>query len=253
MLTPMTVYPSSLGKIGFHPLLIGIGLLLTAVAMANPLAPLLKQLPASEKAVPLFNGKDLSGWDGAAAIWSVDDGEIVGANKGPLASSTYLFTKESYREFRLILEVKQTMSPAHSTMHSAVAALGERIEDKGDNKHGFKGPLLMFCHDWGIWDAYGRNRVEPAGQKGPLMDYASEKKGDWNLIEILVIGNRIRFVANGALVFDFTDAPDMLRSSPLGLQIHSNAKPQEFRFRRIILSTTPTDQLVTLLDKKKDS
>ncbi len=247
----MTVYPSSFGRIGFHPLLIGIGLF-TAVATANPPAPLLKQLPASENAVSLFNGKDLSGWDGAAAIWSVADGEIVGANKEPLASSTYLFTKESYREFRLLLEVKQTMSPAHSTMHSAVAAMGERFEDEGDNKHGFKGPLLMFCHDWGIWDAYGRNRVEPAGQNGPLMDYASEKKGDWNLIEILVIGNRIRFVANGTLVFDFTDAPGMLRSCPLGLQIHSNAKPQEFRFRGIIISTTPTDQLVTLLESNKD-
>ncbi len=246
----MTVSPSSFGRIGYLALLIGIGFF-TSAAMANPPATILKQLPASEKAVSLFNGKDLSGWDGAAGIWSVVDGEIVGANKEPLASSTYLFTQESYREFRLILEVKQTMSPAHSTMHSAMAALGERIEDKGGNKHGFKGLLLMFCHDWGIWDAYGRNRVEPAGQIGPLKDYASEKKGDWNLIEILVIGNRIRFVANGALVFDFTDAPDMLRSAPLGLQIHSNSKPQEFRFRGIIISTTPTDQLVTLLEKEE--
>jgi Domain of Unknown Function (DUF1080) len=247
----MKVHFSSFGRTGFQTLLIGIGLF-AAVAMADPPDSLLKKLPASENAVSLFNGKDLSGWDGAAAIWSVVDGEIVGANKDPVASSTYLFTKESYREFRLILEVKQTMSPAHSTMHSAVAALGERIEDKGDNKHGFKGPLLMFCHDWGIWDAYGRNRVEPAGQNGPLMDYAAEKKGDWNLIEILVIGNRIRFVANGALVFDFTDAPEMLRTGPLGLQIHSNGKPQEFRFRRLILSTTPADQLVTLLKANKE-
>lgn len=247
----MTVNSSSFGRNLFHPLLIGMGLS-TAMVMATPPAALFKKLPASEKAVSLFNGKDLSGWDGAATIWSVMDGEIVGANKEPLASSTYLFTKESYREFRLILEVKQTLSPAHSTMHSAVAVLGERIVDKGDNKHGFKGPLLMFCHDWGIWDAYRRNRVEPAGQNGPLNNYAAEKKGDWNLIEILVIGNRIRFVTNGELVFDFTDAPDMLRSAPLGLQIHSNAKPQEFRFRGIILSTTPTDKLVTLSETKTD-
>ena len=81
-------------------------------------------------------------------------------------------------------------------MHSAVAVLGERFTDKGDNAHGFKGPLLMFCHDWGIWDAYRRNRIEPAGHRGTLKT-TSEQKGDWNTIEILVIENRIRFVNNG--------------------------------------------------------
>ena len=156
----------------------------------------------------------------------------------------YLFTKDSYRNFRLLLEVKQTLSPQHSTMHSAVAALGERFTDKGDNAHGFRGPLLMFCHDWGIWDAGRRNRVAPVGP-GPKV----EKNGGWNLVEILVIGNRIRFAANGTLVFDFTDQPEMLKESPLGLQIHSNAKPQEFRFRGLVLTKNPADKLVTVTAK----
>ncbi|MEK6236613.1 MAG: DUF1080 domain-containing protein [Planctomycetales bacterium] len=201
----------------------------------------IKQLPASEKAVKLFNGKDLTGWDGAEGFWSADDGAIRGANDGPVVSSTYLFTKDRYRDFRLLLEVKQTLSPKHSTMHSAVAALGERFTDKGNNQHGFRGPLLMFCHDWGIWDAYRRNRVVPRdeGRK-------AEKKGKWNLIEILVIGNRIRFVANGALAFDFTDKPEMLRASPIGLQLHANRRPQEYRFRGLVLTKDPENRLVTL-------
>ena len=203
----------------------------------------LTKLPESETAVRLFNGKDLSGWTGAEGLWSVEDGMIKGANADPIASSTYLFTEDSYRDFRLLFEVRQTLSPKHSTMHSAVAALGEKINDKGDNQHGFRGPLLMFCHDWGIWDAYRRNRVVPPGP-GPKV----EKKGDWNLIEILVIGNRIRFVANGVLVFDHTDKPEMLRESPIGLQIHSNNRPQEYRFRGLVLTKSPEDRLVTLKD-----
>lgn len=227
-------------------------LALSPAGLANPLAPLAKKLPTSEKPIFLFNGKDLTGWDGAPGIWSVVDGELVGANREPVPSSTYLFTEESYREFRLLFEVKQTISPKHSTMHSAVAALGERFEDKGGNKHGFKGPLLMFCHDWGIWDAYRRNRIEPPKQRGPLdNNYAAEKKGDWNLIEILVRGNRIRFACNGKLVFDFTDKPEMLRGCPIGLQIHSNRRPQEFRFRGLILTTDPEDRLVTLHQANK--
>jgi hypothetical protein len=198
-----------------------------------------------EQAEVLFNGKDLAGWDGDARWWSVEDGAIVGRNSEPVASSTYLFSKKSYRNFRLQLEVKQTISPAHSTMHSAVAALGTRFADKGENAHGFKGPLLMFCHDWGIWDAYRRNRIEPAAHRGTLQ-VDSEKKGEWNSIEVLVVGNRIRFVNNGKLVFDFTDKPEMLQASPIGLQLHANKRPQEYRFRKITVVENPEDQLVTV-------
>ena len=32
---------------------------------------------------PLFNGKDLTGWDGNPALWSVEDGCITGKTQGP--------------------------------------------------------------------------------------------------------------------------------------------------------------------------
>jgi len=206
----------------------------------------LRQLPNTETASLLFNGKDLIGWDGAPGYWSVKSDHlggsaIRGANDMPVVSSTYLFTEASYRNFRLLLEAKQTVSPEHSDMHTAVAALGERIKDKGDNAHGFRGPLLMFSHDWGIWDAYRRTRIVPAGL-GPQV----EKTGDWNLIEILVIANRLRFVANGTLVFDFADKPEMLQPSPIGLQLHSNDRPQEHLFRGLVVTKDPADRLITL-------
>lgn len=68
----------------------------------------------------------------------------------------------------MLFEVKQTMSEKHSTMHSAVATLGETFTDAGDNTFGFRGPLLMFCHDWGIWDAHRRNRIVPGGAGGTI-------------------------------------------------------------------------------------
>lgn len=52
------------------------------------------------------------------------------------------------------------MGDKHCTMHSAVAAFGERVVDDG-GKFGFRGLLLMCCHDWGIWDADARGRVFP--------------------------------------------------------------------------------------------
>lgn len=198
-------------------------------------------IPKTETVQHLFNRKDLTGWLGDATRWSVSHGMIRGANDDKVTSSTYLFTDKKVREFRLLLEVKQTMGVSYSTMHSAVAALGEQFTDVGENKFGFKGPLLMFCHDWGIWDAHRRNRVAPVGA-GPQV----EKKGEWNQIEILVNGNRIRMAANGKVVFDFTDKPEMLQACAIGLQLHSNDKPQEYHFRNLLLTEKPGTELVTL-------
>jgi hypothetical protein len=204
------------------------------------------KLPDGEKGVSLFNGKDLTGWEGQTEKhWSVVDGAIRGANSTPVAASTYLFTKKPYRDFRLLLEVRQKRSAELSTMHSAVAALGEKITDKGD-AFSFRGPLLMFCQDWGIWDANRRNRIEPAGHAGTWNPKDIEKVGDWNRIEVLVRGDRIRFAANGKLVFDFTDKPGMLKASPIGLQLHSNDRPQDYSFRGLVLVEEPRDQMATV-------
>ena len=65
----------------------------------------LGKLPSSEKPIHLFNGKDLAGWEGQTAkYWSVQKGIIVGKNSAENAprASTYLVTKEKYRNFLLI-------------------------------------------------------------------------------------------------------------------------------------------------------
>lgn len=176
----------------------------------------------------LFNGVDLTGWSGAPGRWSVSDGCIVGRNDDVVVPSTYLFSDETFTDFRLTLRVLQTVGDRYSTMHSAVAACGERFTD-GVDPYGFRGPLLMFCQDWGIFDAYGRSRVVPAGYP-TFWNHDAERIGGWNAIEILVLGDRIRMAANGTEIFDFTDDPGRLRPSPLALQLHANDQPQEFRF-----------------------
>ena len=202
------------------------------------------RFPKGEKRVVLFNGRDLTGWEGRVErYWSVEEGVIRGANEDEVPASTYLFTKKSYRNFRLLFEVKQTRGERYSTMHSAVGALGEMFSDK-DDRYSFRGPLLMFCNDWGIWDANRRDRIYPAG--AGRVDHPAEKVGGWNKIEILVLGNRIRMVLNGKMAMDFTDKPEMLLESPIGLQLHSNTRPQEWRFRGLVLGENPKNTLLTV-------
>ena len=45
--------------------------------------------------VPLFNGKNLDGWDGDPRLWSVKDGMIVGSTEGnPLGHNEFLISKK---------------------------------------------------------------------------------------------------------------------------------------------------------------
>ena len=124
-----------------------------------------------------------------------------------------------------------------------MAVLGEVLEDKG-GPYGFKGPLVMFCNDWGVWDANRRNRVFPP-RYPTNWQHPAEIVGNWNRIEVLVRGDHLRAVVNGQLVMDYYEEPGILRSSPIGLQLHANNRPQEFRFRGLVLVDDPSDLLVT--------
>ena len=203
-------------------------------------------LPKGEKRICSLMDAIFTGWEGQIGkYWSIENGNSsAGLIDGEVVASTYLFTKKSYRNFRLLLEVRQTRGEKYSTMHSAVCALGEKIADKGD-PYSFKGPLLMFCNDQGIWDANRRNRVYPLPQSGACDGFAGKDRrmepgGD------LVIGNRIRMVENGQQVIDFTDSPEMLTASPIGFSFTPTPDPQEYRFRGLVLVENPKDKLATL-------
>ena len=47
---------------------------------------------AEEGFTSMFNGKDLAGWDGSAALWSVRDGAITGqtTKENPAKENTFL-------------------------------------------------------------------------------------------------------------------------------------------------------------------
>ncbi|MEQ1752319.1 MAG: DUF1080 domain-containing protein, partial [Prosthecobacter sp.] len=59
---------------------------------------------------PLFNGKDLSGWDGNPELWKVENGEIVGTTTGPeqLKYNQFLIWRGGVlKNFELRVKVKQ--------------------------------------------------------------------------------------------------------------------------------------------------
>ena len=65
---------------------------------------------AEDGSKPLFNGKDLTGWDGNPELWSVEDGALTGKTKGPesLTYNQFLIWRGGVlKNFELRAKIKQ--------------------------------------------------------------------------------------------------------------------------------------------------
>lgn len=212
-------------------------------------APVVPPKTGTSETVKLFDGSTLGDWEGYSDLWSVKDGEIVARNDQPLKYSTYLLTKDDYTDFRLTFAAKLV----ESEMHSGVCFWGA-VSPKADGKvtdpktdrteYTYAGHLVMFPSGWGMYDLFGRNGLPVSGTPAKAVG----KQHDWNDIEILAQGNRVRVAVNGSAVVDWRDPePERIKAGPIGLQLHSNKVPQEVRFKGLVLETFPKeDRLVTV-------
>jgi 3-keto-disaccharide hydrolase len=240
-------------------LTLGLGLVLAASAV--PAADKDKDAPAvppregKSETIQLFDGKTLDGWEGDKNLWSVENGEIVGKSPGSLAASTYLLTKKPFTDFRLLVTGKLVLSE----VHSGVCFWGKPAPEKGDEfpkapekaiPFTYGGHLVMFPSGWGMWDLY-RREGGLGVDAGPGKKAGEGKQHDWNQLEILAQGNRIRVAANGMAIIDWRDPkPDLIHEAPIGLQLHSNKDAEEVRFKDITVTTfPPEDKLLTVKEK----
>jgi hypothetical protein len=239
--------------------IVGSLFLVTSLALGlGGAGPVAGGTEKKSETIKLFNGKDLEGWEGYTDLFSVKEGVIVAKNDKPLKVSTYLFTKRKFSDFRLVFSAKLGEI---NEMHSGVGIWGtkidpaelEKIESKqklnAAKEHGeftYRGHLVMFPSGWGLFDLYRR-----FGLAVPKEMLAAEKKAgkqhDWNDMELLAIGDRIRLVVNGQAVLDWRE-PDKkyIAEGPIALQLHSNGKAQEVLFKGLEVTTFPEDKLLTV-------
>jgi hypothetical protein len=220
-------------------LTLSITMLAQAAEDKQQQAPVVPPLKGKSETIQLFNGKNLDGWAGHKELWSVDGDEIVGKNSQEIKVSTYLLTKQTFSDFRFVGKVKLVQSE----MHSGIAFWGHNAPEKGD-EFTYAGHLVMFPSGWGMYDLFGRGGLPVDGAPARKVG----KQHDWNDLEILAQGNRVRVAVNGTAVVDWRDpAPMRVQVGPLGLQLHANKVPQEVRFKELQLTTfPPEDRLLTV-------
>ena len=206
-------------------------------------APVVPPREGKREVIELFNGKDLKGWVGHEKYWSVKEGVIIGKNTEEIKVSTYLLTERKFTDFRLVFDAKL----AESEMHSGIAMWGKVSPERGD-MYTYTGHLVMFPSNYGFWDLYRRSGIHSNAEKAKKVG----KQHDFNHMEILAQGNRIRFVLNGVLISDWREPkPELISEAPIGLQLHSNKVPQEMQFKNLKLETFPEDKLTTVTAEGK--
>jgi hypothetical protein len=231
--------------------------LLTSVLSAKDDA---NQAPAEQPGMrQLFNGTDLTGWNGDPRLWSVRDGVIHGETtpENVANGNTFLIWKDgTLKDFELRLSFR-----CNATNNSGIQYRSKHITDGSVRndwvvrgyQHEIRNEVDFPNTSSFIYDEGGkRGRICQVGEvarweadgkkvlKSDLINQEEFKKlfklDDWNDVIILAEGNRIRHYLNGRLILDFTDADPALALSEgvLALQLHAG-KPMWAEYKNIRL------------------
>jgi hypothetical protein len=175
---------------------------------------------AQEGFQPLFNGKNLDGWDGDPRLWSVRDGMIVGATEGvAMTDNSFLISKQPYHNF--ILRVEMKLRNHNSGIQFRSEALPHWVV------RGYQADAAQDNYWGNIYEEKGRGTLVD-GWKGKAEKVVKLK--DWNDYEILCDGDHIQLTLNGTVTADLHDS-----ARPGGIiafQLH-RGPPMEVYFRNV--------------------
>ena len=161
-------------------------------------------LAAEEKLVPIFNGKNLTGWKAPAENiwWLVNDG-LLQVRSGPEKKGSILWTEKEYENFVIELEFKFGEGTVDSGVH---------LRNEDQIQIGISGSLKrdMTASPYIAGKGYP---VEATGVKELL------KPSDWNHMRIEVRGMEYVCWLNGKKVMTYTSDTGLAKG-PIGLQLH---------------------------------
>ena len=172
---------------------------------------------------PLFNGKNLDGWDGDPRLWKARDGMIVGSTEGaPLEYNSFLMTKKSYANFILKAQAK---------LRNHNSGIQFRSEEVPGLRWAVRGYQADMAEDnyWGcIYEERGKRGVMVNGWKDKAEKVVKLK--DWNDIELLCDGDHINLKVNGLETADLHDSAKL--DGIIALQLHKGP-PMQVYFRNL--------------------
>jgi Domain of Unknown Function (DUF1080) len=205
--------------------------------------------------VPMFNGKDLSGWtivNGAKSTWGVTDGTVITSGK-PIG---FMRTDKHYENF--ILEMDWMHINKKEVGNSGVFVWGDARPAVGTGyTRGIEVQVLVNYPDVGwatnhgdifsIWGAKCKpDRPHPKGYERCLpRENRCKGGGEWNHYKITAKDGRITLDVNGKEVSGVSEC------SPRKGYLALEAEGAECQFKNVMITELPTshpkkDQIATL-------
>ncbi|MEX1233090.1 MAG: DUF1080 domain-containing protein [Planctomycetaceae bacterium] len=172
---------------------------------------------------PLFNGKDLTGWEGNFDLWKVENECIVGDSPG-IEHNQFLATKEKFGDFELRLEFRLK----EGTGNTGIQFRSSRIKDSTEVS-GYQADVGEKY--WGC--LYDESRRRKVLVQAPEKLYDVLDKEGWNTYVIRAEGDRVQLSINGFKTVDYIEKDaDIPRDGIIALQVHSGP-PLKIEFRNI--------------------
>lgn len=204
----------------------------------------------------IFNGRDLTGWEGNSALWSVEDDAITGTTVAdkPIKFNTFLVWKEgTLANFTLELEYRlRPMSQEKSGGNSGIQYRSKVIDAEKFIVGGYQADIDFDLTYSGInYEEQGRGILAERGQRVTIGDDGKKQvesigdatdlgkkiqKGEWNRYRIEARGNRLSHTINDVLMSETIDhqTEKASREGVLAFQIHTGP-PMKIQFRKIRL------------------
>jgi len=198
----------------------------------------------------IFNGKDLSGWDGDSRFWSVKDGAIRGETSVgniPSNNTFCIWRGGTLKDFEL--KIKFRIQNGNSGIQYRSKDLGEwRVggyQAEVENAPGKVGFLydergragLVNVGELVVIDETGKkNAVGKVADKDELVKTGYYKEKDWNEYYIIAQGNHIVQYLNGYQTIELIDNDPKggAREGIFALQIHVGP-PMVVEFKDILV------------------
>ncbi len=200
---------------------------------------------------PIFNGKDLTGWEGDAGLWTVEDGAITGTTtEKRLPFNKFLFWRGGKpANFELKAKVRMFGGSNSGIQYrsqerpniGAFAAAGYQMDIHPEA-----------ANNGMLYDERGRGIVAQVGQQVIISENGDRhvsklpetppaiKLDEWNDYEIIAVGNHLIHKINGKTTVDVIDHQTSQREleGVIALQVHVGPA-MKIQFKDFVLKTLP--------------
>jgi len=218
--------------------------LTSAAAAAEPTPP--------EGFQAIFNGKDLTGWEGSPEYWSVKDGCLTGVTDGTLKYNRFIIWRGGVlKNFELRVQVNVTAGGNSGLNYRSKYRpdLGEFVVT------GYQCDVVANRPDYNgmLYEERGRRILAHTGEK-VIIDAAGQpwvvgelpvkefKPGEWHTYRVLVRGNHHQHWIDDHATADVIDLDEKNRALEgiLGVQVHVGPAMQ-IRYRDFFVKHLPDD------------